>query len=101
MLDAEGVESDTLKGLLIVLMMVTGIFSVTFYILTSIYVGQILFVIIGMLMIIRSIKETGILIQSVSDIGSRKIKSNKIYRVLGLGYKFYFIYYLVSTWNIR
>lgn len=100
-LDAEGVESDTLKGLLIVLMMVTGIFSVTFYILTSIYVGQIVFVMIGALIIVRNIKETGILIQSVNDIGSRKIKSNKIYRVLGLGYKFYFIYYLVSTWNIR
>lgn len=64
-LDAEGVESDTLKGLLIVLMMVTGIFSVTFYILTSIYVGQIVFVMIGALIIVRNIKETGILIQSV------------------------------------
>lgn len=100
-LDTEGVESDTLKGLLIILMAVAGVFSVMFYMLTSIYVGQIVFVMIGMLMIIRSIRETGILIQSVNDIKSRKIKSNKIYRVLGLGYKFYFIYYLVSTWNVH
>ena len=99
-LDEGGTGSDAMKVAMMILIGLVGSLSIGFYIMSAIYVGQIIFVALGALMILQNIKELGVLVKCVSDKSYRDIANGKIFRILGLGYKFYFIYYLIITWNM-